>query len=105
MTARQIEEWAARLRELRVDAIANFGLAAVAFGLALAASRLIVVLALPLLAGGLTATALGLRAYVRRCFLLDDLAEEPDARVIAEVRRHAARDASSGGRPAGPPQH
>jgi len=100
MTAREIDETAVRLRELRADLVANLALAAIAFGLALGASTLWVPFALPLLAGGLTATVLGMRAFVRRSFLLDDLAEEPDAHSIPAVRRHVARTTP----PAGPPQ-
>jgi hypothetical protein len=75
MTARQIDEAAARLRELQTEAVANFVLAAVAFALALAASVLMRSFALPLLAGGVGATVLGVRAFLRRAFLLDDLAD------------------------------
>jgi hypothetical protein len=93
MTARQIDEAATRLRDLRTEAVANLGLAALAFGLALAASELLRPLALPLLVGGMAATALGLRAFLRRCFLLDDLSADRDAYAILDVRRHAAREA------------
>lgn len=94
MTARQLDEATARLRQLRRDAVEQLSLAAVAFGLALAATQLLVPLALPLLAGGMAATALGIRAIVRRDFLLDDLAAERDAHVIAEVGSHARRRAT-----------
>jgi hypothetical protein len=32
-----------------------------------------------------------MRAFLRRCFLVEDLAEDKDAHVIADVRRYAAR--------------
>jgi hypothetical protein len=95
MTAREIEEAAARLRELRVEAVGNLALAAIAFGLALAASLVLQPLAVPLLVGGMAATALGLRSFLRRTFLLEDLAEQKDAYAIADVRREAARDRRS----------
>ena len=91
MTARQVDEAAARLRELRAVTVANLALAAVAFGVAITASLVLPSLALPLLAGGIGATGLGMRAFLRRCFLLDDLAAEEDAQAIAAVRRYAAR--------------
>jgi hypothetical protein len=95
VTARQIDSAAARLRELRAVAWEDLGLAALAFGLALAASQLRPGVALPLLAGALAMTFLGMRAYVRRSFLVEDLAEEPEAyELLPDVRRFGARAAS-----------
>ena len=98
MTARQVDEAAARLRELRVEAVGNLALAAIALGLALVASVLMRPVAVPLLVGGMAATVLGLRALLRRSFLVEDLAEQKDAYVIADVRRYAARTAQHGQR-------
>jgi len=94
MTARQIDEAARSLRELRVQTLEDLTLAGVAFALALAASRLFPGLALPLLAGAATVTFLGVRALVRRWLLLEDLAVERDAYAIGDVRRFGARVAT-----------
>jgi hypothetical protein len=94
MTAREIDEADARLRDLRTRSIADLTLAGVAFCLALVASRLAPSLALPLLAGGVAGTVVGLRAVLSRYFLVGDLACDPDAYALVEVRRHAERVAS-----------
>lgn len=95
MTARQIDGAATRLRELRADAYEDLGLAGVAFSLALAASVLHPPVALPLLAGALWMTFLGMRAYVARYFLVEELAHEPEAYELPDVRRFGARAAST----------
>jgi len=95
MTARQIDDAATKLRRLQFETVEDLGLAGVAFALALLASRLHPTLALPLLAGATTVTFLGVRALVRRSFLLEDLAAEPDAYAIADVRRFGARVATA----------
>jgi hypothetical protein len=51
-------------------------------------------LALPLFLGGLVVGVLGARAMWRRWDLLDRLAGERDAHVIAEVRAFASREAT-----------
>jgi hypothetical protein len=94
MTARQVEDGATRLRELRVEACADLGLAAAAFGLALTASQVRPLLAGPLATGALAMTFLGMRAVVRRQFLVEDLAGEPQAYELPDVLRLGARAAS-----------
>ncbi len=94
MTARQIDGAAAQLHELRVQTVERLGLAAVAFALALTATQLRPALAVPLLLGAMAMTFLGVRALVRRWFLLEDLALEPEAYELADVRRFGVRAAS-----------
>ena len=94
MTARQIDGAAAELHELRVQTVERLVLAAVAFALALAATQLRPALAVPLLLGAMAMTFLGVRAFVRRWFLLEDLAVEPEAYELADVRRFGVRAAS-----------
>ena len=94
MTARQIDEAAVRLRELRTQAVSDLVLAAVVFALAVTASQTHPPLALPLLIGAMAVTFLGLRAFLRRSFLVEDLAGEPEAYVISDVRGFGARAAS-----------
>src|SRR5262249_13311017 len=55
-------------------------------------------LATPLLAGAVAMTFLGLRAFLRRTFLVEDLARDPEAYELPEVRRFCARAASPGRR-------
>jgi hypothetical protein len=94
MTARQIDEAATRLRELRTQAVSDLVLAGVVFALAVTASQTHPSLALPLLIGGMAVTFLGLHAFVRRSFLVEDLAGEPTAYVISDIRSFGARAAS-----------
>jgi hypothetical protein len=94
MTARQIDDAATRLRRLHVQTIEDLALAGLVFALALLASRFHPTLALPLLAGATTVTFLGVRALVRRWWLLEDLAVESDAYEIRDVRRFGARAAT-----------
>jgi hypothetical protein len=94
MDARSVERAEAQLHELELQERGDFLLAALAVGVALAASRLLSPLAAPLLVGGLGVTLLGVRALVRRYLLLEDLAADRDAYVIPEVRQVALRAAS-----------
>jgi hypothetical protein len=94
MYARAIDEAAERLCALRREAWGDFGLAALAFGLGFAATRTRSELAAPLLVGALAAGALGVRAAWRRWELIERLAGEGDAYVIADVLAYASRQAT-----------
>jgi hypothetical protein len=94
MYARAVDEAAARLRELRHEEWADLGLAALAIGLALAATQVRPALALPLFFGGLAVGALGVRALWRRWDLVERLSGERDAYVIPEVLAFASRVAT-----------
>jgi hypothetical protein len=94
MYARAVDDAATRLRELRHEEWEDLGLAALALGLAVAATQVRPALALPLFVGGLAAWALGIRALWRRWDLVDRLAGERDAHVIPEVRNYALRETS-----------
>jgi hypothetical protein len=91
MYARAVDEAEVRLRELRHEEWLDFALAAIAFGLSLAATQIRPSLAVPLLVEGVVAWALGIRAVYRHWDLLDRLAAERDALVIPEVASYAAR--------------
>ena len=93
MYAWQIDGAANELRGLRHEEVLDTFLAAVTFGLALAASELARSFAVPLLVGALTSIFLGVRAFWRRWDLLDRLLLERDAYSITEVRRRAERSA------------
>jgi hypothetical protein len=95
MYARAVDEAEERLDQLRREEWTDFGFGALALGLAVAASAIRPALALPLLAGGLAAGVLGTRALWRRWDLLDRLAGERDAYVVAEVLARASRDAAT----------
>ena len=94
MNARQVDEAARQLGGLTAQTVESLALAVAAVGLALAASQLRPSLALPLLAGGIGVGYLGMRAFVRRAFLIEDLAVDPDALLIPAVERYAQRAAS-----------
>lgn len=94
MYARAVDEAAANLRELEHALREDLALAALALGLAIAATQSWRALAMPLFLGGLGLGLLGMRALVRRWDLLDLLADERDAYVIPDVRRYALREAS-----------
>jgi hypothetical protein len=94
MYARAVDDAAARLRELRSEAWEDLALAALALGLAVATTQLRPALALPLLAGGLALWLFGVRALWRRWDLVERLAGEPDAYVIADVLACAEREAT-----------
>jgi hypothetical protein len=94
MYARAVEDAARDLRDLRHDEWGDFGLGVLAFGLAAAATELRPAWALPLLIGGMTVWALGVRAMWRHWDLVDRLAGDRDAYVISDVLAHASREAT-----------
>lgn len=91
MTARQIDDAATRLRDLGAQSAGDFALAVVATGLALAATQVRPALAMPFLVGAIGVGFLGVRAFVRRAFLVEDLAVDPDAYTIPAVQSFARR--------------
>ena len=94
MHARAVEEAAVRLGELRREEWGDLGLAAGTLALSVAAAWAGSALTLPLFLGGLFVTARGVRALWRRWDLVERLAGERDAYVIADVLARARRDAS-----------
>ena len=94
MVARDVEILGRRLHELNERAFDELGLAAVAFGLALAATQFRKDLAVPLLVGAVALTALGLIAFVKERLLVAEVALDRDAHALDEVRRYAERLAS-----------
>ncbi len=94
MYARAVEEAGVRLRELHRDLWRDFSLAAVALALSLAATAVLPELAVPLFVGGLAVGVLGVRAALEQSEIIDRLAGDPDAYVISEIRKRAARDAT-----------
>ena len=94
MTVQTLKESEHRLRELRQDEWADLVLAALAMGLALAASFVHPPLALPLFVGALASSVLAGRAFFRRSELFDRLLLDRDAYAIPEVRRRAEELAS-----------
>jgi hypothetical protein len=94
MTARQVDQAARRLRELRAQTVTDLVLAVAAFALALTASRLIPALAVPLLIGATGIAFLGIRALVRHTFLVEDLAVDREAYAIPDVCEFGRRAAS-----------
>jgi hypothetical protein len=90
--ARAVDDAATRLRELRYEVRGDFGLAALAIGIALAATQVVHELVAPLFIGGMAALMLGVRALWRRWDLVDRLADDRDAYVISEVRSFALRE-------------
>ncbi len=94
MYARAVEDADQDLRNLRHDEWGDFGLGALAFCLAAAATELRPAWALPLLIGGMTFWALGIRALWRRWDLVDRLAGDREAHVISDVLAYASREAT-----------
>jgi hypothetical protein len=94
MYARAVDEAEAHLRDFRHEEWERLGLAALAFGLALLATRVHAGLALPLFAGGVWSGVLGIRALWRRWDLVDRLSWERDAYAIPEVLAYASREAT-----------
>ena len=94
MYASAVDGAAERLDELRHERWEKLGLAALALVLAVAATEVRPALALPLFLGGLAVGALGVRDLWRHWDLLDRLAGERDAYVIAEVLAYASREAT-----------
>jgi hypothetical protein len=95
MDARTVDDAAIRLRHLRREEWEDLGLGALALGLAVAATQVRPHLAVPLFVGGLAVGILGMRALLRRWDLVERLAAERDAYVIAEVRAYALREAAT----------
>ena len=98
MSARDVEQLGRKLRDLYERTIGELALAAVAFVLALLATELQPDLVLPLLAGALGLTVLGIVAFVRRQLLVEDAAADPDAYLLPDVRRFGKHVASPGHR-------
>jgi hypothetical protein len=94
MYARAVDDAASRLRQLRDEERGDLALAALALGLAVAATQVHPELAIPLFLGGLAVGVLGIGALWRRWDLLDRLSGERDAYVISEVRAFASREAT-----------
>lgn len=94
MYARAVDDASVHLRELRHEEWADLGLAALALGLAVAATQVRPALAVPLFLGGLAEGAFGVRALWRRWDLLERLSGERDAYVISEVLAFASREAT-----------
>jgi hypothetical protein len=94
MYARAVEDAAARLRELHREEWEDLTLAVLALALAVAATQVRPALALPLLFGGLVIGVFGMRALLRRWDLVERLAGERDAYVIADVLAFAEREAT-----------
>jgi hypothetical protein len=94
VVARDVDREAKRLRAFEVEAWEHFGLAVVAFGLALAASQLRPEFGVPLLIGGVASLALGVRDEERRWALIDRLVLDTDAYRIPIVRRRAQQAAT-----------
>ena len=94
MYARAVDDASSRLRKLREEEFEDLGLAALALGLALAATQVRPVFAMPLFLGGVMIGVRGMRALWRRWDLLERLAGERDAYAIPEVMARAAREAT-----------
>ena len=94
MDARAVERAELELHELKLRGLSDFGVAVVALGAAVVGSSVLPPLAMPLLLGGLGVGVLGVRALVQHYLLVEDLAVDPDAYLIPEVRRVALRTAS-----------
>jgi hypothetical protein len=94
MYARAVDDATTRLRELRHEKWADLGLSGLTLGLAIVTTQFRPALALPLFLGGLAVGARGMRALRRRWALVERLAGERDAYVIAEVSDYASRAAT-----------
>jgi hypothetical protein len=94
MYARAVDDGAAELRALRHEEWEDLCLGAVAVAFAVAATKVLPELALPLFVGGIIVGARGVRAAWRRWDLVDRLANHIDAYVIPEVLAYASRHAS-----------
>jgi hypothetical protein len=92
MYARAVDDASVRLHQLRQEELQDFGLAALALGLALAATQVRPAFAMPLFLGGVAVCALAVRALWRRWDLVDRLAGERDAYVISDVLAYASRE-------------
>src|SRR5262245_13720860 len=94
MYAAAVDRAAARLRELRDEAWRDAGVAALSFGLAIAATHFQPDFAVPLLVGGLALAGLTVRALFRRWELIEELMLDRDAYGIPEVRARAEQAAT-----------
>ena len=94
MYARDVDDAASRLRELRLTEWEDLILAGLALAGALVATELWPELAVPLFLGGAVVGALGVRAIWRRWDAIDRLAGEHDAYVIPEIYAYARREAT-----------
>ena len=92
MYARAVEDAAVQLRDLRREEWEELGLGLLALVLAIGATKVSPVLALPLFLGGLVVVARGMRTLWRRWDLVERLSEDRDAYVISEVLARAARE-------------
>ena len=84
-----VEDAERRLRQLRQDEWSRLVLAALAAGLALAASVVHPPLAIPFFLGAMTVGVLAMRAVFERSDLVHRLMRDQDAYLIPEIRRHA----------------
>ena len=98
MIARAVEDAGRRLEDLRREQWEDGAVAAAAVALAIAASTLRPVFALPLFIGGMVVAARSVLAGWRRWDLLDRLVGERDAYAIPEVRARAELGASMANR-------
>jgi hypothetical protein len=94
MNARAVERAGEQLRELRGRSLDALLLAPPAFGAALAATWYAPSLAFPLFAGAGVVACRGMIAYVQRHLLVEDLALDPEAQSLDDVRRFALEAAS-----------
>lgn len=94
MYARDVDDAAARLRDLRLAEWEDLILSALALGSAIVATQVWRELAVPLFLGGFVIGALGVRAVWRRWDIIDRLAGERDAYVIPEIFAYARRGAT-----------
>ena len=92
MYARAVDDASARLRELHQEERQDWGVAALALGLALVAAQVRPAFAMPLFLGGMAVGALGVRALWRHWDLVDRLAGERDAYLISDVLAYASRE-------------
>jgi hypothetical protein len=94
MDARTVERSGERLRTLKAQSIDGLLLAPAAFAAALVATRLAPSFAFPVFVGACVVASRGMLAYVRRQLLVEELALDPHAQALDEVRRFALRAAS-----------
>jgi len=94
MTAHEIDGAARRLGELRSQTLEDAVLAAACFGLALGATWYRPSLAIPLTVGAMVMAVLACRAFVKRFWLVEELAVDRDAYRIPAVHDFGLRTAS-----------